>query len=70
MPRPRYRACLQDGSKLDLNQLARQRVIKFGTNIGARGISWRNSHQGEIASALINADMTDPSHAWFRIVIG
>ena len=54
MPRPRYRACLQDGLKLDLNHLARKGFIKFGANIGARGISWGNSHQGEIASGVIS----------------
>jgi hypothetical protein len=70
MPRPRYRACLQDGLKLDLNHLARKGFIKFGANIGARGISWSNSHHGAIASGVISADMTDPSHAWFRIAIG
>ena len=70
MPRPRYRACLQDGLKLDLNYLARRGFIKFGANIGARGISWSNTHQGEVASGVITADMTDPSHAWFQIAIG
>ena len=70
MPRPRYRACLQDGLKLDLNHLARKGFIKPGANIGTRGISWRNAHQREIASGVITADMTDPCHAWFRIAIG
>ena len=70
MPRPRHRACLQDGLKLDLNHLARKGMISFGANIGARGISWSNSHRGEIASGVITADMTDPSHAWFRIAVG
>jgi hypothetical protein len=70
MPRTRYRACLQDGLKLDLNQLARKGFIKFGANIGARRISWSNSHHGAIASGVISADMTDPSHAWFRLAIG
>jgi hypothetical protein len=70
MPRPRYRACLQDGLKLDLNHLDRKGFIKFGANIGARGISWSNSHRGEIANGVITADMTDPSHAWFQISIG
>ena len=65
---PRYRACLQDGLKLDLNALARRGFIKPGKNIGARGISWGNS-QGEIASGVITADMTDPN-PWFRIAIG
>jgi hypothetical protein len=70
MPRPRYRICLQDGLKLDLNHLARKGFIKFGANIGARGISWSSPHRGEVASGVITADMTDPSHAWFRIAIG
>ena len=70
MPRPRYRACLQDGLKLDLNALARRGFIKPGKNIGARGISWSNSDLGEIASGVITADMTDTSRAWFRIAIG
>jgi hypothetical protein len=71
MPRPRYRACLQDGLKLDLNQLARKGFIKFGADIGARGISWSNSHRGEIATGVISADMTDSNRgAWFRIAIG
>jgi hypothetical protein len=69
LPRPRYRACLQDGLKLDLNHLDRKGFIKFGANIGARGISWSNFHQGEVASGVITADMLDPSHAWFRIAM-
>jgi len=68
MPRPRYRACLQDGLKLDLNSLAREGFIKFGANIGARGISWSNSYQGEIARGVISADMTNPNQGWFRIM--
>jgi hypothetical protein len=70
MPRPRHRICLQDGLKLDLNQLAQKGFIRFGANIGARGISWTNSHGRALANGVIIADMTDPSHAWFRIAIG
>ena len=70
MPRPRYRDCLQNGPKLGLNLLARRGFIKFGSDIGARRISWSNSHQGEIASGVITADMTDSDHAWLRIAIG
>ena len=69
MPRPRYRVCLQDGLKLDLNLLARRGFIKFGSDIGARRISWSNSDQGEIARGVITADMTAPCRAWFRIAI-
>jgi hypothetical protein len=69
MPRPRHRACLQDGLKLDLNHLARNGFIKFGANIGARRIAWTIG-QRQIASGVITTDMTDPSRAWFRIAIG
>jgi hypothetical protein len=70
MPRPRYRACLQEGLKLDLNRLARKGHIKFGADVGAQGIVWRSSLEREIATGIITADMTDPNHAWFRIGIG
>jgi hypothetical protein len=70
MPRPRYRACLQDGLKLDLNHLARKGFIKFGANIGGRGIVWSSSSERQIACGVISADMTNPSRAYFRIAIG
>jgi len=70
MPRPRHRACLQDGLKLDLNRLARKGYIRFGANIGMWGIRWSNSYWGEIANGLITADMTNPDNAWFEISIG
>jgi hypothetical protein len=70
MPRPRNRVCLQDGLKLDLNQLARHGFIKFGADIGARGILWTNPRQGQVARGVISADMTKSTNAWFRIAIG
>src|SRR6516164_2600959 len=70
MPRPRHRVCLQDGLKLDLNQLSQQGFIKFGADTGARCISWSSSYRGEIARGVISADMTNPDHAWFRLAIG
>jgi hypothetical protein len=69
MPRPRSRACLEDGLKLDLNHLARKGIIRFDGNIGARGIVWSSSHQGEIASGVISADMTKPNRGWFRVAM-
>jgi hypothetical protein len=56
--------------KLDLNQLCRKGFIKFGANIGIRGITWSSSYWGEIASGLITADMTNPDKARFEISIG
>jgi hypothetical protein len=42
----------------------------MATNTGPRRISWSNSHQGQIASGVITAEMNDPNHAWFRIALG
>src|SRR5215472_5394244 len=70
MPRPRNRVCLQDGLKLDLNQLARHGFIKFGADIGARSILWSNPRQGQVARGVISADMTKSTNAWFRIAVG
>src|SRR4029077_15304830 len=70
MPRPRHRACLQDGLNLDLNRLARKGFIKFGANVGIRGITGSNSYWGEMPSGLYTADMTNPDSAWFEISIG
>lgn len=70
MPRSRERVCLQDGLKLDLNRLARRGFIKFGSNIGSRGITWTHSYWGEIASGIITADMSGQSEGWLRIQLG
>jgi hypothetical protein len=64
MSRSRVRICLQDGLRLDLNRLARKGFIKFGTNIGPRGIAWGVVH------GVISADMSDQYDAWLRIQIG
>ena len=70
MSRSRVRVCLQDGLRLDLNRLARRGFIKFGTNIGLRGIAWTNSYWGEVVHGVISADMSDQHDAWLRIQIG
>jgi hypothetical protein len=70
MPRPRERVCLQDGLRLDLNRLARNGFIKFGSNVGARGIRWTHSYWGEIVSGIISADMSRQSEGWLRIQLG
>ena len=69
MSRSRVRVCLQDGLRLDLNRLARKGFIKFGTNIGLRGIAWTNSYWGAV-HGVISADMSDQHDAWLRIQIG
>jgi len=70
MPRPRYRACLEDGLKLDLNHLARRGFVRFGANIGVRGITWTRSYWGQVARGVISAEMSYPHDAWLRIQIG
>jgi hypothetical protein len=65
MPRPRQRACLQDGLRL-----ARRGFIQPGAATGPVGIRWRNYLDKEIASAIITADMSGPDEGWFRIQIG
>ena len=69
MSRSRVRVCLQDGLRLDLNRLARKGFIKFGTNIGLRGIAWTNAYGGAV-HGVISADMSDQHDAWLRIQIG
>src|SRR5262245_9080532 len=70
MSRTRMRVCLQDGLRLDLNRLARKGFIKFDSQIGSRGIAWNHSYWGEVASGVINADMTNPYDAWMTISLG
>ena len=70
MARPRTRACLQDGLKLDLNWLARRGFIKFGANIGTGGIQWNHSAWDGPTSGTISADMSNPHGGWLRIELG
>lgn len=71
MPRPRHRACLQDGLSLNLNRLARQEFIRPGAATGPVGISWTNRYfNEEVAGGLITADMSGRHEGWFRIHIG
>ncbi|WP_157087968.1 hypothetical protein [Bradyrhizobium jicamae] len=67
MPRSRNTVCLQDGLKLDLNSLARKGFVKRGSYSGLRGIGWTHSYWGEVASALISADLSDTSSGWLKL---
>ena len=54
MPRPRQRACLDQGLKLDLNKLVRQRLVRPGFMTGPNIIRWTYTYTGEeIASGVI-----------------
>jgi len=71
MPRPRYRACLQDGLKLDLNRLRRQGFVCPGANTGPYGIRWSYSYTDEeICSGTLSASMEYENQGWLRIQIG
>jgi hypothetical protein len=68
MARQRERACLEQGLKLDLVQLARRELIQFGANVGPRNIQWTNGMSGEvIASGVITADMSGSDVGWLQI---
>jgi hypothetical protein len=67
MPRSRSRVCLQDGLKLDLNRLTRKGFIRRGCYCGVRGIKWTNTYWGEVASALISADLSAPPSGWLKL---
>ena len=71
MPRPRQRACLQHGLKLDLNRLARQGLVKPGAQTGPFTIRWTNTYwQEEIANGLIKANLEGMTEGWLRIQLG
>jgi hypothetical protein len=70
MSRDRYRVCLQDGLKLDLNRLSAQGVVRRGCVTGPVGFRWVSDYWGEVASALIWADMTSDREGYFRIRLG
>ena len=69
--RPRYRACLESGLKLDINRLARRGFIQPGANTGPVGIQWTDNYfDEEKAFGVITADMSGTYEGWFRIQIG
>ena len=71
MPRPRRRACLESGLKLDLNRLARQGFVRPGGRTGPTSICWTYTYTNErIASGKISANMENPGAGFFRIRIG
>ena len=69
MPRPRQRACLQGGLRLDINSLVRRGVFRLGAATGL--IQFSNSHTGEnVASGYISV-ATEAAHCgWIRLQIG
>ena len=71
MPRPRHRACLEHGLKLDINKLARQRLLQPWAKVGPNTIRWTNSYTGEtIAAALITTHLQSDYGGCLRIQMG
>jgi hypothetical protein len=71
MPRPRQRACLDQGLKLDLNKLARQGLVQPGAEAGPHVIRWTYTCTGEeIARGRITASMEGKYEGWLRVQIG
>src|SRR5262249_35153906 len=67
MSRPRQRACLHDGLKLDLNKLIRRGTVQPGWKAGHTSSSGpMTTAGGPIASGYITADMTGSERGWFR----
>jgi hypothetical protein len=71
LPRPRQRACLQDGLHLSLTAFNREGIVRFGLPSTPVRIAWVNTYTNEeIASAIISADMSGAKQRWFRIQLG
>jgi hypothetical protein len=62
--------CLQEGLKLDLNRLRRQRFVCPGFHTGPNHIRWTYTYTDEeTASGLLSASMIG-QEGWLRIQIG
>lgn len=71
VPRSRQRICLQQQAlKLDLNWLARRRLIAPGLATGPNSIRWVNSDGEGIASGWVSADMEGDTEGSLGIRIG
>jgi hypothetical protein len=70
MPRPRQRATLESGLKLDLNKLRRQGLVSPGGKQWAV-IRWTYTSTGEeIAKGVITSNMEGKYEGWLRIQLG
>lgn len=66
MPRPLQRVCLQDGLKLDVNELLRQRLIYAGGVAGPFKLQWNHSHWGTISEGTLSARLSNES-GWVHL---
>jgi len=68
MARPRMRVCLEDGLKLDLNQLVRDGIVVPGVVTAPRTTFWQVAGSRDVvAVAVITANLTDLACPRFRI---
>jgi hypothetical protein len=70
MPRHRQRTSLQDGLKLDLNELTRRGLVSSGMKTGATVVRWISSRTSEGIAGCLSADLERESDGWLRIQIG
>jgi len=69
MARPRERVCLQDGLRLDVNELIRSRMVIPGEKTTGP-IVWQSvGKPGRVAWGLINADLRDRTCPRIRILM-
>jgi len=67
MPKVRRRVCLEDGLKLDLNELRRKALVQPGAQRRAV-IRWTNTYSAdEIARGVITSNMEGTYEGWLRI---
>jgi hypothetical protein len=67
MPKVRRRVCLQDGLKLDLNELRRKELVQPGAERSVV-IRWTYTYTGEeIAKGVVTSNMIGVHEGWLRI---
>jgi hypothetical protein len=70
MPKARRRVCLEDGLKLDLNELRRKELVQPGAERSVV-IRWTYTYTGEeIANGVITSNMEGTYEGWLRIQLG
>jgi hypothetical protein len=67
MPKVRRRVCLEDGLKLDLNELRRKELVQPGAERSVV-IRWTYTYTGEeIAKGVVTSNMIGVHEGWLRI---
>ena len=71
MPRPRQRACLESGLKLDINKLPRRLFLFEPGVVWHHTTGWTDRYTSKlVASALISTQLQNERAGWFRIEMG